>query len=135
MRDFVTIDSSEFPFVVARYHAFLPTLEEFIKAQRDCENFNTTHSDFVLLIDLSVTPYLPYEYRILQAKWVDRTADEMRKHNMRVVFLTPSTAMQLLMKAIFLITRPKVPYTVVTTVAKARAWAREQLASEGKSAA
>lgn len=130
MRDFLTIDRSGFPIIVAKYSAFVPAREEFLKAQEDLENVYKEHPNFVLLINLADVPYLPTEFRIAQAKWQQRMRDIHVRQQIRFVFYTPSTALQLLMKTVFTISTPGVPYTVVTTLDKAYAWARKQLQIE-----
>jgi hypothetical protein len=128
MRNFVTIDSSKFPIVVAKYPAFIPTKEEFLQAQTDCENFYTNHVNFVFLVDLSNVPYLPNEYRISQAKWVARLKELHIKQKIRFVFYTPTLVVQVMMKALFILGKPGVPYTVTTNLEKAHKWAAQQLA-------
>jgi hypothetical protein len=132
MRDFMTIDSLKFPVVVCKYHNFVPTQEEFLKAQRDCEEFYADHLNFVVIVDLSDLPALPNEYRISQAKWSQRNKPLVTKQQITFSFYTPSLALQLLMKTVFAISTPGVPYAVCATLEKAHAWAQKQIAMNRK---
>lgn len=128
MRDFVTIDASSFPFVVAKYQPFVPTTAEFVKAQEDLAQAIASHNNFVLLVDFSVMPYLPTEYRISHAKWSQKHKETHVRHQMRVVFYTTSLMHQLLLRGVFAVSAPGVPYYVTSSMKKAKAWAEKQLA-------
>jgi hypothetical protein len=128
MREFLTLDSSKFPIVVGIYNKFIPTPEEFTKAQTDVENFCMSHEDFVLVLDFSVIPILSSEYRIAQAKWAAKTDALFVKQKMRIAFYTPSIITQVVLKSVFILSKPGIPYTLASTLEKAHVWAAKQLA-------
>jgi hypothetical protein len=127
MRDFVNFDSTNFPIVVSKYKDFIPTREEFVKAQADLEHFINTNANFVLLVDLSVMPYLPPEYRISQAKWLAKNNHVFTSQKIPIVYYTPSVVAQLMIRSVFIVVKPAVPYAVVTSLEKAEAWAAKQV--------
>lgn len=134
MRDFFAIDDSRFPIVVGKYFPFIPTQEEFAKSQTVIENFCASHSDFVLLFDFSQVPVLSHEYRIMQAKWVTQNDQLFVRQRIRFVFYTPVIMTRIMMKAFFIITRPSIPFEMVSTLEKAYAWAGKQLKMKPRAA-
>lgn len=127
MREFLTLDHSRFPIVIAKYHPFIPTREEFFKAQTDIEEFCSNHENFVIILDFSEIPVLSTEYRIASAKWAAKNDTLFVRQKMRVVFYAPSILVQLVMKGVLLLSSPSVPHTIVSDLDKAKAWASKQL--------
>jgi hypothetical protein len=127
MREFFTIDASAFPIVVGTYQNFIPTLEEFLKSQEDLETFIISHTDFVLLVDLSTAPLLSSEYRVSQTKWAAKNNPVFARQNIKLAFFTPSVLAQVAMKGSFFMHKPHVPYTLVSSFEKAKAWGLKQL--------
>lgn len=128
MRSFITIDNSQFPIAVARYQSFIPTIDEFLQMQADLATFFETHKDFVAIIDLTHMSFLPSELRIKQAKWSSQIDPILKKNNIRLAFTTPSLIAQMMLKGVFLISKPAVPHTVTSTIENATKWAKDQLA-------
>jgi hypothetical protein len=123
MRKFITIDDSKFPMVIAKYQKFMPTKEEFLDMQSTLSNYISAHSEFVLIVDLSDMPFLPAEFRIAQAKWQTSKNSEFVKQKMRLAFCTPSIIAQTMLKGVFILSKPSVPYTVESGVEKGIHWA------------
>lgn len=128
MRKFMNIDSSRFPIVVARTESFTPTAQEFRQMQLDFENFALSHSNFIAVIDLTQLAFLPSEFRISQAKWSKEKDPMFAQQKLRLAFCTPSLIGQMMLKGIFLISKPAVPHTVVSSIDQGIAWGMKQLA-------
>lgn len=126
MREFLTLDSSKFPIVVAKYQPFVPTREEFFKAQTDVEEFCAVHENFAIILDFSEVPVLSTEYRISSAKWAAKNDPLFARQKMKIVFYTPSVLMQLVMKGVLLLYSPSVPHTIVSRLDKGFSWASKQ---------
>ncbi len=131
MRDFLTLDTSGYPIVVAKYHDFVPSFEEFIKSQDDLEAFYKTHTHFVLLVDFGVMPYLPVEYRMLQAKWGFRCKPLVMKNAISVVFYAPSKMLQLFLKMFLVAGARGCPTAVVSSLEKGYEAAKKMLEKNG----
>lgn len=127
MRKFVNFDDSKFPIVFARYQKITPTPEEFSQMQKDMEAFTISHSNFVMIVDLSELAFLPSEMRISQAKWSKQNDPVFIRQKMKIAFCTPSSIGQIMLKGVFLISKPGIPYTVVSSVEQAIEWGRKQL--------
>ena len=128
MREFLTLDTSRFPIVVGKYKSFIPSREEFFKAQADIEEFCAGHENFVIILDFSEVPVLSTEYRIASAKWATKNDSLFARQKMKVIFYTPSVLVQLVMKGVLLLSSPSVPHIIVSDLDKAYTWASKQLA-------
>jgi hypothetical protein len=128
MRKFIIIDDSKFPIVIYRYQKFTPTPEEFRQMQLDLETYALGHQDFVSIIDLTDLSFLPSEFRISQAKWSKRNDPMFIKQKVKFAFCTPSSIAQIMLKGVFLISKPGVPHTVVSSIDQGVAWGLEQMA-------
>lgn len=127
MKKFINIDAAKFPIVVTRYANFTPSTEEFQQMQVDLENFVTNHTSFVMIIDLTDLAFWPSELRISQAKWAKDRDSLFVKQKMRIAFCTPSLISQMMLKGVFLISKPSIPHTVVSSVDQGTEWGLKQL--------
>lgn len=132
MRKFINLDISKFPVVIARYQKFTPSPEEFRAMQEELEAYAKGNRDFVMVIDLTDLTFLPSEYRISQAKWARQNDSLFVKQNMMLAFCTPSSIAQIMLKGVFLISKPGVPHCVVSSIDQAFAWGQQQLALQKK---
>jgi hypothetical protein len=133
MRDFVTIESTRFPLVAAKFADFIPTMEEFLDMQAKLTKFVQTHTDFVLIVDMSQMQFMPSEHRIAQANWQKQSNPLFLKQRMSLAFCTPSIIAQMMLKGVLIINKPSVPYTVVSSIDKATEWATAELKRKGRS--
>jgi hypothetical protein len=129
MRKFIIIDDTKFPIVISRCQKFIPTPEEFRQMQVDLETYASNHQDYVSIFDLTDLAFLSSEFRISQAKWSKRNDPMFVKQNIRFAFCTPSSIAQIMLKGVFLINKPGVPYTVVSSVEQGIAWGVKQMQS------
>jgi hypothetical protein len=127
MREFITLNTSKFPIVEGKYQGFIPTQEELVLAQVAIENLCVMYENFVLILNFSELPPLSFEYRIAQAKWAEKNDALFAKKKMKVAFYTPSMVTRVVMKSVFIISTPSIPYTLTPTLEKAYAWAFKQL--------
>jgi hypothetical protein len=129
MKKFITIDSSKFPIVVARCKHFTPTLAELRQAQMDIEAFAHGHTNFVVVVDLTDLGFVSSEFRIAQAKWSEQIDPLFVKQKLRLAFYTPSSIARIMLKGVFLISKPAVPHIVVNSIEQGFSWGLKQMAS------
>jgi hypothetical protein len=127
MRKFIEIDDSRFPIVIATFQNFVPTNEEFLQMQADLQTFDASHTNFTQIIDLSKMPFLPSEFRIAQAKWAAANDALFIQQKMKIVFSTPSFIAQMMLKGVFLLYKPGVPFTVVSSIEEGVRWSEAQV--------
>ncbi len=126
MMNFVNIDRSNFPIVTFKISPFEPSLEIYKNYLNDVTEILNRHENMVFIFDLSVGKPLSSEIRILQGEWI-KNKEELIKNKLKgMVFVHNSIIMNLMMKGIFLIKKPPVPYVVTKNIEEALNCANEQ---------
>jgi hypothetical protein len=130
MRKFVTYDNSKYPIVICTIGDFDPTDEEFDTYQKE-ETELINQPGICQIYDLTHVKLLRAELRIKQGKWTE-TYKEISKKNIRgIAFYCPTIWGSMVLKAIFLVSRPIIPYVIVKTMSEAFEYADQQLKEAG----
>jgi hypothetical protein len=121
------VDRTHLPVIIYRINPIEPTLkmhEEFLtQSIDDMREF----PGLITIMDLTNAKSLSAEVRIQQGNWNKKNEAFMKEHMKGIVFVNKSAVMAFMLKAIFLIQKPAVPYQVVSDFNEGLAWAKKQI--------
>lgn len=126
----ISIDSSNYPIIITNFSGIEPTMKEFEAYLDQILTFYQGDNRIVMLVDGTKSKFLSSDIRIKQGNWLKKHDALIRKHTIGNVFVIPSTVSSLILKGIFLIHKPAVPYTIVNSLPEAMLWAEEKIKAE-----
>jgi UDP-N-acetylglucosamine 2-epimerase len=116
---FVTIDVSNKPLVITTYHEDNPmevVFDEYLEAyKRLCEE----GSDLVIIFNASLAKNMQADLRIKQSKWIEKNRKLIQKAIRKAIFIIPNSFVRVILKGIFLLSRPPYDYSVVSNMDEA----------------
>jgi hypothetical protein len=122
----VRFDRSRWPIVVVELEG-KPTDDDVETYLRGLGALLTEDTRGVLVIDMArAQPSAPAQRRRV-GEWMRAHRAEMAARGRGAAFVIPSGLMRFVLSSVFLIQRPPMPYTVVSTLDEALAWARQRL--------
>jgi hypothetical protein len=124
MRQYVTF-TPQLPIIYCKTEDFIPTLPEFEAYQKLYEQVMEENPKHVQIFDLGDLKLLPSEIRISQGKWIVRTRSLVMAKVKGIAFVAPSFVGRTVLKGIFIVSSPAVPYTIVGTIDEAEQWSGE----------
>jgi hypothetical protein len=128
MREYVTYDRSEYPIVKCIINNFDPTVQEFEAHQKE-ESEIIQQQGIVEIYDFTNLKLLSAELRIKQGKWIEKNKEILKKNVLGIAFYCPTIWGGMVLKAIFIISKPIVDYVVVNKLEDAYTYARAKIAS------
>lgn len=131
MKKFGQTDYSKFPIVTVTLDEFEPTAAEFDAHLQELSEIISS-SGVVLILNISHAKFLPSNHRIAAGKWLKKETETMKKNVRGMVFVNNSIAMSLILKGVFLVSRPAVDHLVSKSLEEALKWAYSKLEASTK---
>jgi len=122
----VRFDRSRWPIVVAELEG-KPTDDDVEAYLRGLATLLQEDARGVLVIDMTRADTATPEQRRRVGEWMRANRSQMAARGLGAAFVIPSGLHRFVLSSVFLIQRPPLPYTVVSTLAEALAWARARL--------
>ncbi len=123
------IDDSRFPLVVVRFVGLL-TDEDF-RAYLERAEAVRSRGPNAAILDATHAGYLPARQRRMQAEWMKRHREMLRRNSLGSAFVVPSPLIRGVLTAILWIADMPGPHVVVETYAEAEEWVRAKLDAAG----
>lgn len=124
---YATFNTAKLPILFVTFGAEPTTPEEFKTYLETYKKHLESNEKLILIFDASKAKYLSAEYRIMQGKWLKDNKDLLSNKALKMIFVIPSLAINLLYKTILAIQPLPAPNTVVKTMEEALAEAEELL--------
>ena len=126
-RKFADVDKSKFPFIIVTLKPIEPTKAEFLEHLAELTEIITNNKDFVLVLDISKSKFLPSELRIEAGNWTKRESETFIKNVKGFAFVNNSVVMAMIVKGVLLIAKPPIDYIVVKTMEEAIEWGSKKI--------
>jgi hypothetical protein len=120
------VDKSHLPVIVYRFKPVEPTVQLYQEFLNQSVEDIINHPGLVVMLDLTHGKSLPSEIRIQQVNWNKKYEALIKKNIKAMVFVNKSAIMTFMLKGIFLIQKPAVPYHVFSDYHEGLVWARNQ---------
>ncbi|WP_027004036.1 hypothetical protein [Hugenholtzia roseola] len=124
---YATFDNHLFPIQIVTFAAHDPTEEEFDQYLKQLAEIFEKKKPFVRILDASKVKYLASNLRIKQGKWIKEHNELLKTYSLGTAYVIPSTMLQFLLKAIWLVSDQTNEKKVFSTLQDAKLWAEGQL--------
>lgn len=125
---YADLDFSHNPIVIVRVNPIDPSEQQFEAYLQDLTKLAHEMKHGVLIFQISKAKLLSAEKRIKIGNWIKTNADVMKKNMYGVCYVNTSFLAMTILKGIFLINKPPIPYAVLGTESEGLAWAKERIA-------
>ncbi len=124
-----TIDNSRFPIVIIRINPISPTDQQFDEYFNEVTQLITQMKKGVIIHILSEAKFLSADKRIKIGNLYKDHGKMLQQNLAGMGYVNSAIIPMTILKGIFLVNKPPVPYTVVSTLDEALKWAEQQTKS------
>ena len=111
--DFALFNYLEKDIIHIKFSPVLPTREEFTHYLDVLTDYIYTDEGLYLIFDTSYAPYLPSEFRKLQAEWIKIHKEQIINSVVTTIHVIPNAIQRSIFNAIFIIQKPVTPFKIV----------------------
>ena len=122
MKNYATIDSSKFPVINVIFTGNEATEENFTQYLIELKEIYLKEEKIALIFDASNAIIPGIAYQKMQAKWLKVNKELMIKYCLGTAYIIPSLLIRNVLKAIFIIQKQPVDYTVCKNETDANYW-------------
>lgn len=122
-----SIDRSRLPIAIVQINPIDPSDEEFDLYFQELSQLISEMKKGVLIHILSDAKFLPSDKRIKIGNVLKDPTGEMKKNLAGMAYVNSAFIPATILKGIFLVNPPPVPYSIVSSLEEALKWARQQM--------
>ncbi|NBW34411.1 MAG: hypothetical protein EBR30_05210 [Cytophagia bacterium] len=122
-----SIDRSKFPIVIVKINPIDPNDEQFDEYIKEVTQVMLEMEGGILIHILTESKFLPTEKRVKIGNLFKDNADLFKNSLAGLGYVNSAFIPLTILKGIFLVNKPPVPYTVVSTLEDALKWADQRL--------